>query len=316
MNIKRMAAGVSALAALGIAVAGPAVSAGAAADGTGTDAAYFAVSLNGGNEVPTPGGPAAGDKDGTAVAYLQVSGDEIRFAAAFKGIAAPATGTIQAGAKGENGAVEVTLFTAPAYGNNGTATGTVRVKDAQFLADLKANPRAFHLDIATPEFPGGAVRGQVNGIRSTLDMDHALQRDTKASVTQGVQIYACTVQPDGSFAFTQDNVRATLDNGISHFFANPGPAGPPEWLARDRSAVTGKVLARTPNGTGNIAELDLAATQAGRPFGLLAGTDEILRLNTVGGVAPSGPCDPAAQARVEVPYRADYVFLDSTQPIV
>jgi len=36
---------------------------------------------------------------------------------------------------------------------------------------------------------------------------------------------------------------------------------------------------------------------------------EILRLNTVGGVAPAGACDPATQPIVKVPYKADYVFL-------
>ncbi|MGW6401940.1 DUF3455 domain-containing protein [Streptomyces sp. NPDC055134] len=54
-------------------------------------------------------------------------------------------------------------------------------------------------------------------------------------------------------------------------------------------------------------ELDLRATQTGKRHGLLSGTAEILRLNTVGGVAPAGSCDPGTV--VGVPYRADYVFV-------
>jgi hypothetical protein len=71
--------------------------------------------------------------------------------------------------------------------------------------------------------------------------------------------------------------------------------------------VAGTVINRTPNGDGNIPELDLKATQSGRHQGLLAKTTEILCLNTVGGVAPTGSCAPGIV--VGVPYRAVYVFL-------
>jgi hypothetical protein len=37
---------------------------------------------------------------------------------------------------------------------------------------------------------------------------------------------------------------------------------------------------------------------------------EVLRLNTVGGVAPAGPCDPQATPIVGVAYQADYVFIN------
>ncbi|MCX5422938.1 DUF3455 domain-containing protein [Streptomyces sp. NBC_00078] len=51
------------------------------------------------------------------------------------------------------------------------------------------------------------------------------------------------------------------------------------------------------------------ATRSGKHHGLLADTAEILRLNTLGGAAPSGSCSPGAIVRV--PYQADYVFLQS-----
>ncbi|MFI0452638.1 DUF3455 domain-containing protein [Actinomadura sp. 6N118] len=120
-------------------------------------------------------------------------------------------------------------------------------------------------------------------------------------------MYRCTKQADGTLAFTQEGVTATLAGPIAHSFVKPGPQGPPQWVARDGSAVTGKAVVKTPNGDGNIPELVLDATQAGAKQGLLAGSTAILRLNTIGGVAPAGTCAPGAGAKV--PYQADYLFL-------
>lgn len=288
---------------------------GAATGSLADPGTFFAGSLNGANEVPVADGPG-GDKDGHAIALMRVQDDAVTFAVQFRGIAAPTAGELHQGAKGVSGPVRIPFFTRRLPDGQTSVTGTVQVKDQQLLDDLRTDPGGFYFDLRNGEFPGGAVRGQVHGLTSSLDMDHALQQNFQASVIQGAQIYACTEQADGTFAFTQDNVRATLDTGISHFFARPGPAGPPEWLSRDRSAVTGRLISRLPNGPGNIAELDLAATQAGRPFGQLAGVDEILRLNTVGGLAPAGVCDPATQPTATVSYHADYLFLDGAGPVV
>jgi hypothetical protein len=37
---------------------------------------------------------------------------------------------------------------------------------------------------------------------------------------------------------------------------------------------------------------------------------EVLRLNTVGGVAPTGACDPRATQIIHIPYQADDVFIN------
>src|SRR5438046_327012 len=121
--------------------------------------------------------------------------------------------------------------------------------------------------------------------------------------------YACTAQADGSFAFTQHDVNAHLTDDIHHTFVRP-LAGTPQWQAPDGSAVTGKVVTKNANGAGNIAELNLDATQIGASAGLLAHAVEVLRLNTAGGVAPAGPCDPQATPIARVPYQADYVFIN------
>jgi hypothetical protein len=129
------------------------------------------------------------------------------------------------------------------------------------------------------------------------------------SVLRGSQIYACTAVPGGSFAFTQFGVEARLGDGIHHTFAQPA-AGPPQWQAPDGSAVTGTVVTKNDNGPGNIAELNLDATQTGASTGLLAHVVEVLRLNTRGGAAPAGSCDPQATPIINVPYQADYVFIN------
>ncbi|MFI8090423.1 DUF3455 domain-containing protein [Streptomyces sp. NPDC086080] len=143
--------------------------------------------------------------------------------------------------------------------------------------------------------------GRPGGPRST-------GKEIHARVITGSQIYRCAEQDDGSFAYAQDNVTARLARGIKHSFVTPS-AGPPQWIARDGSAVTGTVVSRTPNGEGNIPLLELTATQSGESEGLLAGVTRILRLKTVGGVAPAGTCDREANPTASVPYKAEYVFI-------
>ncbi|MGW0801136.1 DUF3455 domain-containing protein, partial [Streptomyces sp. NPDC002692] len=92
-------------------------------------------------------------------------------------------------------------------------------------------------------------------------------------------------------------------------FAHHGPAGPPQWIAPDHSSVTGTVLNKFDNGTGNIPQLLLRAHQTGKNEGLLAKTTTVLRLNTHGGVAPTGTCNPTTHPTTRVPYTADYLFL-------
>jgi hypothetical protein len=271
------------------------------------DAVYLAAGLNGANEVPVAGGPAAGDKDGRALEFLKIKGDRVSFAIKWKGIAAPTAAHIHAGAAGTNGEVKIPLFAEKLPGSLRSVTGSVTVQDSKLLDALRTNPSDFYANLHTAEFTDGAVRAQLHKLTNPIDFGEALT-NFQASVVRGKQIYACTKQADGSYAFTQHNVSALLAGGIRHSFVQPD-VGPPQWVAPDRSAVTGKVLLKTPNGTGNIPELDLQATQSGRGHGLLADVQEVLRLNTVGGVAPSGTCDPKRTPTVGVPYRADYLFV-------
>ncbi|MEW2470422.1 MULTISPECIES: DUF3455 domain-containing protein [unclassified Streptomyces] len=119
-------------------------------------------------------------------------------------------------------------------------------------------------------------------------------------------LHECKPAAGGGHAFAQRDVAALLGGRILHSFVKPG-SGTPQRVAPDRSAVTGTVLTKTPNGDGNTPALDLKAARSGRRHGLLADTAEILRPNTVGGAAPTGSRTPGTV--VGVRYRADCVFV-------
>ncbi len=130
----------------------------------------------------------------------------------------------------------------------------------------------------------------------------------KARVIQGVQIYACrpsATQPD-SFSYVFVEPRAVLASREGRIQHGAGPF----WEAEDGSRVVGTVVSRTDAGPGNIPELELAAQSTGGP-GVLADVETILRVNTKGGVAPEGPCDPETEPVAEVRYKATYLFFSA-----
>ena len=262
--------------------------------------ATLLASLEGRNEV-TPGAPV-----GQALELIGVQGNTVSYSVSWRGIDAPTEADIHAAGPGADGPVVLTLFTTPRP-EDGLASGTVTVNDPTLLAALQSNPGGFYADLHTNQFPDGAVRAQLHSLNHAVSTSGvaALQE----SVVFGSQIYACTLQTDGSFAFAQHDVDAHLTGGIHHTFVRP-LAGTPQWQAPDGSAVSGKLVTRNTNGAGNIAELNLDATQIGDSTGLLAHAVEVLRLNTVGGVAPTGTCDPQSTPTINVPYQADYIFIN------
>ena len=274
----------------------------------GTGGTLLATSLRGANEVPVAGGPAVGDKDGAALEFIKVKGDKVSVAVTWRGTGRPTMLHIHQGAKGTNGGVKVDFTGLLKDSRRHSVVGTVKVGDPGLLAALTSDPGSFYANLHTAEFPGGAVRGQLHKVTvAGFDLRSALH-NFQASVVKGRQIYECKPADGGGHAFAQRDVDALLGGGIRHSFVAPN-SGTPQWVAPDGSAVTGAVLSKTPNGDGNIPELDLKATQSGKHHGLLADTAEILRLNTVGGTAPSGSCTPGTV--IGVPYRADYVLLQS-----
>ncbi|MDJ0342010.1 CHRD domain-containing protein [Streptomyces sp. H10-C2] len=142
-------------------------------DGRGK-AVYFVAGLKGANEVPVANGPAVGDKDGKAVEFLKIQGNQVSFAMKWKGIAPPTAAHIHQGASGSNGGVKIPFFAEKLPDSVYSVTGSVTVNDAKLLDDLRANPAGFYANLHTAEFPGGAVRGQLHQLSSPIDFTKAL----------------------------------------------------------------------------------------------------------------------------------------------
>lgn len=126
---------------------------------------------------------------------------------------------------------------------------------------------------------------------------------------RGLQNYACK---DGQWAFhapraelfdPATNHRVGVHYGGIDRGLNPGPW----WEAvEDGSRVrAGEPVSRTSPNPDSIPELRLRVLQH-EGAGVFSPVDYIQRLNTVGGVGPSGPCLGSAQRHVF--YTADYYF--------
>ena len=121
-------------------------------------------------------------------------------------------------------------------------------------------------------------------------------------VGKGVQIYDCNPT---TRAWTFREPAAVLYGRGGH------PVGihfrGPTFQSFDGSSVTGTLVASVAAPEpGAIPWLLLRAVPQGD--GVLARVDYVQRIETRGGVAPAGPCDPAGDRTVAVPYRARYVF--------
>jgi hypothetical protein len=123
---------------------------------------------------------------------------------------------------------------------------------------------------------------------------------------QGTQVYGCRAGAGGGFAWTLLQPVATLvdDDGLPLGIHGRGPF----WAAYDGSRVAGAGLASVPAlaPARDIPLLLLRATGSGE--GRFAPVTYIQRLDTRGGVAPPGPCDPTGESTLAVPYLAVYYF--------
>ena len=110
--------------------------------------------LSGANEVPS------GDPDGFGFARLTVDDvtNEICYQVNVAQIAPATAAHIHRGAAGVAGPVVVPL---KAPWGDGFAKGCVE-EDAGIIAEILADPSGFYVNIHTADYPGGAVRGQLD----------------------------------------------------------------------------------------------------------------------------------------------------------
>lgn len=119
---------------------------------------------------------------------------------------------------------------------------------------------------------------------------------------RGVQIYACSAAEKGpAWGPAKPEAELVQPDGraVGRHFEGP------VWEAQDGSRVLGTVIAQAPAPRPQaVAWLLLSGRATGS--GSLAGTQYILRSDTVGGEKPQGVCTPGQMARV--PYSATYTF--------
>ena len=155
MRVNRRLLAVLALVA---ALAALVVSTPAGATDEATKCTAFAV-LKAENEVPPSGSKAIG------AALVHVDGSKLAFSVA---IANPAresffAGHIHVGAAGVNGPVQVTLFSGSTDRRLILQAARLDI-DAELAAKICADPAGYYVNYHTTDFPGGAIRGQLNEV--------------------------------------------------------------------------------------------------------------------------------------------------------
>ncbi|MCA6111614.1 DUF3455 domain-containing protein [Bradyrhizobium cenepequi] len=120
---------------------------------------------------------------------------------------------------------------------------------------------------------------------------------------KGVQIYVCGAK-GGANEWGFKAPEAELIDAQGRWFAKHY-AGP-TWEAPDGSKIVGKILASEPAPKADAISWLLLSTESSGS-GVLAGAHFVQRVNTSGGVGPTGACPrPGTERRVG--YTADYIF--------
>jgi hypothetical protein len=125
---------------------------------------------------------------------------------------------------------------------------------------------------------------------------------------RGVQIYECRAKAGATgaeWAFVGPEAELLDASGapVGKHYAGP------HWEDRDGSKIVGTVKARADAPAAGAVPWLLLTTRSVGGSGRLAKVTSIQRVNTVGGVAPTGGCDAGTLGRsARVPYTADYVL--------
>jgi hypothetical protein len=134
-----------------------AVGAGLAADNTVSAADNTRnAKLTGKAEVP---GTGDDDGRGSVSLSLKLQAKEIAYFINFNGIQDPVAGHIHKGTKKVAGPIKVTLFENDA-GVTRPVSDTVKAKK-KLIKKIKNNPNNYYVNLHTPDFPDGAIRGQL-----------------------------------------------------------------------------------------------------------------------------------------------------------
>ena len=119
----------------------------------------FTVPLTGAAEVPGPGDP---DASGTASLTLNQGQGTICLDIAWADVDGEVfAGHIHVGPADQAGPVVVTLFTGSFSGTD-SVSGCVENVDGELIKAIRQNPDQYYVNVhSRPNFPAGAVRGQL-----------------------------------------------------------------------------------------------------------------------------------------------------------
>jgi hypothetical protein len=112
----------------------------------------FTAKLSGDNEV------GGGDPDGSGTAAVKTRGTEVCYDLKWSGVDVTMA-HIHKGAAGTNGGVVVNFFANESPLDASSKSGCVTAK-AAVVEGLAANPANYYVNLHSPEFPKGAIRGQ------------------------------------------------------------------------------------------------------------------------------------------------------------
>ena len=125
---------------------------------------------------------------------------------------------------------------------------------------------------------------------------------------KGVQIYVCNKNDAGAYVWTFKGPEAELADAAGKTIGKH--YGGPTWEGSDGGKVVGAAKASAPAPGGNAVPWLLLDIKSRDGFGQFTQAAAILRVNTVGGTAPTTGCDEAhAGSEQRVPYTATYYFL-------
>jgi hypothetical protein len=117
------------------------------------------AALNGKNEIAQDGTKGAGDKDGGGSFSAVIKDTALCYGLAVRDIEDPIAAHIHRGGPNKNGPIVVPL-TAPQTGDPGNSSNCTTVS-SRLIAQIRAHPGRFYVNVHTSDFKDGAIRGQL-----------------------------------------------------------------------------------------------------------------------------------------------------------
>jgi hypothetical protein len=117
------------------------------------------AALNGQNEIGQDGNRGAGDRNGGGSFSAVIKGRTLCYGLAVRDIQDPIAAHIHRGDRNTNGPIVVPL-TQPEAGNPGASSDCTTL-NRNLIRQIRRNPGRFYVNVHTPDFQDGAVRGQL-----------------------------------------------------------------------------------------------------------------------------------------------------------